>query len=142
MLFLKRSISRAPYKVLWESKALAPLQHESASKIPLYRVWHCAAWHQFALALAPEVSNLCPRIRRKKAVATMAHLCEEEEAQPGLRLISVQEESSQCCMGFQLLCMKSQKPAFSDKYNKGISWGLRIWFANQGPKYKQEYLSE
>jgi len=56
-----------------------------------------------------------------QAMATAAHLCEEEEAQPGLTLISVHEESSQCCMGsilFQLLCMKSQNPAFSAKYHK------------------------
>lgn len=64
-------------------------------------------------------------------------------------LISVHEKSSQCCMGaifFQLLCMKSQNPAFSEKYHKVneillqelLSKGLRIWLANQGPKYKQK----
>lgn len=123
MLFVEQSVSRVPHpRVLWESKALAPLQHASPSKNRLYRVLHSAAWHRFVLALAPEASNLCPRTQGKRAMATAAHLCEEEEAQPGLMLISVQEESSQCCMGaifFQLSCMKSQNPAFSDKYHKG-----------------------
>ena len=79
MLFVEKSLSRAPYRVLWESKALAPLQRASASKNPLYRVWQAAVWRQFVLALAPGASNLCPRTQGKKVMATGADLCEEEE---------------------------------------------------------------
>lgn len=53
-------------------------------------------------------SNFHPRMQIEKAVAIDAHVCEEEEVKPVLRPISVQEESSQCCMDFQLFYMKSQ----------------------------------
>lgn len=119
MPFAEKSVSRAPYRVLWESKALAPLLHASASKNPLYRVCHSTVRCEFVPALAPEASNLWPRAQGKKVMATAACLHEEEEVQPGLSLISVQEESSQCHMGFQLLSMKSQNSAFSDNCCKG-----------------------
>lgn len=42
----------------------------------------------------------------EKAVATAAHVC-EEEVKPGLRPISVEEESSQCFMDSQMFYVKS-----------------------------------
>lgn len=63
-------------------------------------------------------SNFCPRMQIEKAVAIAAHVCEEEEARPGLRPISVQEEPSKCCMDFQLFYMKCQSSFVPSKYHK------------------------
>lgn len=132
MLFVEKSVSRAPPQVLWESKALAPLQHVAASKNPLYRVWYSALWHQFVLALAPEASNLCPRTQGKKAMATAAHPCEEKETQPGLMLISIQEESSQCCMGsisFSCCAWRAKIQLFQTNIAKGMKFCFRNYWA-------------
>ena len=67
MLFVEKSVCRAPYWVLWESKNLAFLQQVSASKNSLYRVWHSTVWGQFVLALAPGAPSLCRRTQGKSS---------------------------------------------------------------------------